>query len=94
MKHTLAPWTATPDTQAHCINRHYINGISAKDGRIAHVAADVVTHNVALICAAPELLAMLIEITDFAEVMQAGDTPTPALVKCRALIAKATGSAA
>lgn len=59
MEHTLAPWKAEPDTQAHCDNRHYIHGISRTNGRIAHVAADVVTHNVALICAAPEMLAML-----------------------------------
>ena len=94
MKHTLRPWTATPDTQAHCDNRHFITGISNHDGRIAHVAADVVTHNVALICSAPDLLAMLVEITEFSEVMQKGQEPTPYLVKARALIAKATGSTA
>ena len=59
MQHTLAPWKAEPDTQAHCNNRNWITGISSNDGRRAHVAADVVTHNVALICAAPEMLAML-----------------------------------
>ena len=37
---------------------------------------------------------MLVEITEFSEVMQKGQEPTPYLVKARALIAKATGSTA
>lgn len=59
-QHTLGPWRAHHKTDAHCRNRYMITGISRHDGRIAHVADDVVEHNVPLISAAPELLAALI----------------------------------
>jgi hypothetical protein len=62
-EHTLGPWKAQPDTQVHCNNRHWITGISRIDGRRAHVAADVVNHNVALICSAPEMLDALMRVT-------------------------------
>lgn len=65
--HTLGPWIAEPDKQASCNNRHWIVGVSRNDGRRAHVAADVVTHNVPLICAAPDLLEALQMLADGAQ---------------------------
>jgi len=84
MKHTLSPWIAEPDTQTHCDNRHWIVGVSRNDGRRAHVAGDVVTHNVSLICAAPDMLAALLDVLS--------SEPGPALNdRVRAAIAKAIG---
>lgn len=58
-QHTLGPWRAHHKTDAHCSNRYMITGISRHDGRIAHVADDVVEHNVPLIVCAPDMLALL-----------------------------------
>lgn len=55
-KHTLGPWKAHHKTDAHCSNRFMITGVSRHDGRIAHVADDVVEHNVPLIISAIDLL--------------------------------------
>lgn len=63
-KHTLGPWKSSRKLDACCNNRHMITGVSRNDGRIAHVADDVVEHNVALICAAPDLLTALIALRD------------------------------
>lgn len=67
MEHTLSPWIAEPDTQAGRNNRHWIVGVSRNNGRRAHVAADVVAHNVPLICAAPDLLKALQMLADSAQ---------------------------
>jgi hypothetical protein len=92
MKHTLSPWIAEPDEQAHCDNRHWIVGVSRKDGRRAHVAGDVVTHNVSLICAAPDMLDALKLIAE-SDSFMGGTFVAELQAIARAAIAKATGSA-
>ena len=57
--HTQGPWKSEHKTDAYCKNRYIITGISRIDGRAAHVADDVIAHNVAVITAAPKMLAML-----------------------------------
>lgn len=62
-------------------------------GRSHHAAwcADVTHPDMRLISAAPDLLDVLQENVDFAEIIQRGKEPSAWLVKARAAIAKAKG---
>jgi len=71
-----------------------ITGISTRDGRIAHVADDVVEHNVPLITAAPEVLHALIVLRERHQIDEPHHADSCEFCKLAdAAIAKATGSA-
>lgn len=91
--HTKGPWNAVRKLDAHCNNRFLITGISRNDGRVAHVADDVVEHNVPLITSATEMLTVLEQVvSDFDS--QKFEVSFETMTKVRAVIARASGCTA
>ena len=84
-QHTPGPWTVDHDAVSH-------NGAHIAFA-IGHDGDDYATQcaNARLVAAAPDLLAALQEILDAEEGV--GETDRPHMIRARAAIAKATGSA-